>query len=68
MVSESLCVRAGMREKLSAVSHLDKYENTTLHHLHSHILLTLRIKGERGEGKKATNTTKRSVSKMLSNG
>lgn len=37
---------------MHAGSHLGMYENTTPHHLHSHIVLTLGIKEEKGEKKK----------------
>lgn len=57
----------GITVKISASSHLDMYGNTTPHHFHRYIVLTLGIQGEKRRGK-ATNTTKRSVSKMLSNG
>lgn len=36
---------------LAAGSHLDMYENTTPHHLHRNIVLTLGIKGEKEEEK-----------------
>lgn len=47
--ARSVFVHAGLTVKVSAVSHLDMYENTTLHHLHRHTGLTLGIKGERRE-------------------